>query len=134
MVKLILLSVALLLLPITAYAGETSDWMTSDPDTNTKIHEWFNTSVVAMCCSTSDAYEADDFDIHGDQYVAVITDGSANQWRVEIPNGTKFVIPNDRIKFTNPPNPTGHGVLFIRVYPGTDDPPHIYCFFPPSSG
>jgi hypothetical protein len=71
------------------------------------------------CCGEADAFEADSFEVHGDHYVAIITDGKGI-----IPNGTKFSVPNHKMKWDEG-NPTGHGVIFI----GTQG--QIYCYVAP---
>jgi hypothetical protein len=60
------------------------------------------------CCGEGDAFEADDFEIEGDHYIAVITDGKGY-----IANGTRIVVPNSKIQ-PLPLNPTGHGIIFLN--------------------
>lgn len=59
------------------------------------------------CCGEADAFEADTFEVDGDHYIAVITNGKG-----VIPNGTKIDVPNGKMKF-DAGNPTGHGILFL---------------------
>jgi hypothetical protein len=69
---------------------------------------------AASCCGEADAYEADSFEVEGDHYVAIITDGSGDleHRKPAIPNGTRVPVPNHKMKW-NEGNPTGHGILFI---------------------
>ena len=53
------------------------------------------------CCGEADAFEADNFEVQGDNYVAVITDGKGI-----IPNGTRVLVPNHKLKWDEG-NPTG---------------------------
>jgi hypothetical protein len=75
---------------------------------------------VMSCCGEADAYEADTFEVDGDHYIAIITDGKG-----ALPNGTRLQVPNTKMKW-NAGNPTGHGILFIG--PGQK----IYCYVTPS--
>lgn len=99
------------------------------------IAAWFATPVVAGCCKESDAFEADDFERGGDHYVAVITDGEPNEWRPGLRTGIRIPVPNSQIKWA-PPNPSGHGVIFLRRGWDENDPLsiYVYCFFPPAGG
>ena len=82
-----------------------------------------------LCCGEVDAYWADFDQVAGDKYVAIITDERPNEplRRKPIPVGTKFVIPLE--KMNRDPNPTGHGVVFIRPW---DD--GVLCFIAPGGG
>lgn len=99
------------------------------------ISKWFAMPTVAGCCKESDAFEADDFEREGDRYIAIITDGEPNEWRPGLRTGMRIPVPNDRIKWA-PPNPSGHGVIFLRRGWDENNPDTIfvYCFFPPSGG
>jgi hypothetical protein len=74
---------------------------------------------MKSCCGEADAFEADIFEVHGDQYIAIITDGKG-----DIPNGTRIPVPNHKMKWDQG-NPTGHGIIFI----GPDS--QIYCYVAP---
>jgi hypothetical protein len=84
------------------------------------------------CCGESDAYFADSFEVTKDgDYVAIITDERPDVplQRDHIEVGTKIVIPKYKIKFDQG-NPTGHGILFVKKYEGSDEW-MIYCYLPP---
>jgi len=66
-----------------------------------------------------DAFEADTFEVEGDHYIAIITDGKG-----VIPNGTRVAVPNQKMKW-DAGNPTGHGIVFI----GTNG--QLYCYVAP---
>src|SRR5260370_38224742 len=68
------------------------------------------------CCGESDAFEADSYEVEGDHYVAIITDGKGT-----IPNGTKIPVPNHKMKWDDG-NPTGHGIIFIGTHG------QIFCY------
>jgi hypothetical protein len=56
------------------------------------------------CCGEADAFEADTFEVAGDHYVAIITDG-----KDVIPNGTLIPVPNVKMKWdAGNPNRAGH--------------------------
>lgn len=112
------------LMPAPAHA---EGWDTDDPD----LASWFATQVVKHCCDQKDAYLADGIDGDGDNIIAIITDGAANPTygKPAIPNGTRIVVPRDRMKF-DPPVPGGHAVIFLSK---DDRPPEqrtVYCYFP----
>lgn len=115
------LAIVMVLVPLPVLAA---GWDTESPDLAT----WFATQVVKDCCDQKDAYLADDFasDNEGN-YIAIITDGSANEYynKPAIPNGTRIVIPKDKVK-SFPPAP-GHGVVFLSK----TEPRYVYCYFPP---
>lgn len=46
------------------------------------------------CCGEADAFEADTFEVVGDQYVAVITNGKG-----VIPHGTRIPVPKQKLKW-----------------------------------
>jgi hypothetical protein len=92
-----------------------------------KVRRWFQSLMQPdhprlSCCGEADAFEADQFEVEGDHYVAIITDG-----RGLMANGTRIPIPNEKMKFDNG-NPTGHGIIFIG------DEGQIYCYVTPSGG
>jgi hypothetical protein len=65
----------------------------------------------------------------GDEYVAIIIDTRDDKslGRPHIDNGTRFAVPNTKIKWDHG-NPTGHGIIFIG-YGG-----EVYCYLPPGGG
>lgn len=88
------------------------------------IRQWFQKLMQpdnpqVSCCGEADAFEADEFEIEGDHYVAVITDGKG-----KIPAGTKIPVPNRKMKWSDG-NPTGHGIIFI----GTQG--QVFCYVTP---
>lgn len=113
---------ALILLSAPAAARDPSKW-----STDAVIQRWFQSLTAPdtqlSCCGETDSFEADDYDVEGDHYVAIITDGFG-VW----PNGTRVSIPNGKL-LLNKSNPTGHGQLFLRT--GTTE---VYCYTPPTSG
>ena len=66
-----------------------------------------------------DAFEADSFEVRGDEYVAIITNGKG-----VIPNGTRILVPNQKLKWDEG-NPTGHGIIFI----GSNG--QVFCYVTP---
>ena len=76
------------------------------------IRRWFQNLMQPdnpslSCCGEADAFEADAFEVSGDHYVAVITDGKGI-----IPAGTRIDVPNSKMKW-DAGNPTGHGIIFL---------------------
>lgn len=95
------------------------------------LSKWYRSLMqpdqpTVSCCGEADAYHADSFEVDGDKYVAIITDERPDEplRRKHIPAGTKFVVPNHKLKFDQG-NPTGHGVIFIRA---ADDA--VLCYLP----
>lgn len=94
-----------------AWARNDGQWENSPPH----VRQWFQglrqpDNPKVSCCGEADAYEADIFEVEADHYVAVITNGKG-----EIPNGTKILVPNHKIKWDEG-NPTGHGIVFIGAH------------------
>ena len=88
------------------------------------IRQWFQKLMqpdnpVVSCCGEADAFEADTFEVQGDHYVAIITDGKGT-----IPNGTRIPVPNRKMKWDEG-NPSGHGIIFI----GSTG--QVYCYVTP---
>jgi hypothetical protein len=111
---------ALALLSLPALARDNGQW----GDQPANVRHWFQgltqpDNEYQSCCGEADAYEADNFEVKDDQYVAIITDGKG-----VIPNGTKIQVPNQKMKWDEG-NPTGHGILFI----GTGG--QVYCYVAP---
>ena len=104
----------------SARARDNGQWEGADPH----MRQWFQSLKQPdhprlSCCGEADAFEADSFEIEGDHYVAVITDGKGI-----IPNGTKMPVPNGKMKW-DAGNPTGHGIIFIGVAGA------LYCYVAP---
>lgn len=98
----------LMLLTVPALARDDGQWGSKPFN----IRQWFQTLMqpdnpVQSCCGEADAFEADTFEVQGDHYVAVITDGKGM-----LPNGTRIGVPNQKIKWDQG-NPTGHGIIFL---------------------
>jgi hypothetical protein len=104
-----------------ASAGDPRLWNCKDP----VICAWYpkvkEPDTGKSCCGEGDAFEADDFEIEGDHYIAVITDGKGY-----IANGTRIVVPNSKIQ-PLPLNPTGHGIIFLN-----GSTRQAICYCPPA--
>jgi hypothetical protein len=116
------LCIALLAVVVSApaVARDYGQWEGQAPH----IRKWYQQLMQPdnprmSCCGEADAFEADSFEVNGDHYVAIITDGKG-----VIPNGTRFPVPNHKMKWDEG-NPTGHDVIFI----GTQG--QIYCYVAP---
>jgi hypothetical protein len=108
------------LMVLKANARDSEQWN----DRPAFVRQWFQSLMQPdhprmSCCGEADAYEADTFEIDGDHYVAVITDGKG-----VLPPGTRIDIPNQKMKWDEG-NPTGHGIVFI----GTKG--EVYCYVTP---
>jgi cbb3-type cytochrome oxidase maturation protein len=127
-VILVMLGVILGLLILAAFlwavaqvhARDNGQWN----DSPINIREWFQSVMqpdnpAVSCCGEADAFEADSFEIDGDHYVAIITDGKG-----VIPSGTRVQVPNNKMKWDRG-NPTGHGIIFI----GSSG--QVYCYVAP---
>lgn len=99
-----------------AVALDSGQWEGQDK----RVRQWFqmlmqpdNPSI--SCCGEADAYEADSYEVDGDNYVAIVTDtrDDAPLGRPHIDPGTKFKVPNSKMKWDEG-NPTGHGIIFVR--------------------
>jgi hypothetical protein len=109
-----------LLILISAHARDNGQWA----DKPTDLHAWFEgltqpNNPTASCCGEADAFEADAFEVEGDHYIAIITDG-----RGDFPTGARISVPNSKMKWDSG-NPTGHGIIFI----GSDA--NVLCYVPP---
>jgi hypothetical protein len=103
-----------------APARDNVQWEGTDP----ALRQWFQSlrqpdHPRLSCCGEADAFEADSFEIEGDHYVAVITDGKGI-----IPYGTKITVPNGKMKW-DAGNPSGHGIIFIG------NQGQVYCYVTP---
>jgi hypothetical protein len=109
--------------PLLAPARDQGQWAAADP----AIRRWFQSLMqpdnpYVSCCGEADAFEADLFEVEGDHYVAIITDG-----RGIFANGTRIPVPNAKMKW-DAGNPTGHGVIFI----GAQGQGYVvYCYVAP---
>jgi hypothetical protein len=118
--KLILAAVAALAMIASATARDNGQWEGS----SAAVRQWFQSLMqpdnpAVSCCGEADAFEADAFEVEGDHYVAIITDGKA-----VIPNGTRIPVPNQKMKW-DAGNPTGHGIVFIGAQG------QLYCYVAP---
>jgi hypothetical protein len=116
------LAVATVLLALTSpmWPRDNGQW-SEQPQT---ARQWFRSLMqpdnpYMSCCGEADAFEADNFEVEGDHYVAIITDGKGM-----IPNGTRIPVPNAKMKWDKG-NPTEHGIIFI----GSQG--QIYCYVTP---
>jgi hypothetical protein len=119
------LVLTLLMLPVldAAWDGASGRPGPQWADVPQNIASWFRSLMQpdapnVSCCGEADAFEADDFAVEGDHYVAVITDGKGI-----IPNGTRISVPNHKINWQNG-NPTGHGIIFLSGETWVD-PDHL---------
>jgi hypothetical protein len=109
-----------LLFSVPAIARDLGQW----DNQPIAVRQWFQglmqpDNPYVSCCGEADAFEADTFEVVGDQYVAVITNGKG-----VIPDGTRIPIPNQKLKWDRG-NPTGHGIIFI----GSGGA--VYCYVAP---
>ena len=116
------LRVALFLLAFCAPAAarDSGQWANSPMH----VRQWFQSLMqpdnpAISCCGEADAFEADTFEVDGDHYVAIITNGKGI-----IPSGTRIAVPNQKMKWDRG-NPTGHGIIFI----GSQG--QVYCYVTP---
>lgn len=103
-------------------------------DTPPAVRQWFQSLMqpdapTISCCGEADAYYADEFEVEGDHYVAIVTDTRPDVFRngttrPHIEPGTRVRIPNGKMKW-DAGNPTGHGIVFI----GNRD--QLYCYVAP---
>jgi hypothetical protein len=105
---------------VAANARDDGQWA----DVPENVRQWFQSLKQPdhprlSCCGEADAFEADSFEVEGDHYVAIITNGKGL-----IPNGKRIAVPNQKMKWDRG-NPTGHGIIFI----GTQG--QIYCYVTP---
>ena len=118
---LILIPTVVAISVVAATAGDDGQWA----DQPENIRQWFQSLKQPdhprlSCCGEADAFEADSFEVEGDHYVAVITNGKG-----VIPIGTRIPVPNQKMKW-DAGNPTGHGIIFIGPRG------QVYCYVTPS--
>lgn len=121
--RMVILLAAILLQPVQA--ADNGQWEYTDP----VIRKWYQglmqpDNYNVSCCGEADAYWADDFEVQGNEYLAIITDDRTVPGRPHIAPGTKVVIPNYKLKY-DAGNPTGHGIVFMNTI-GT-----VYCYIVP---
>jgi hypothetical protein len=102
-----------------ALARDLGQWDDVDP----LVRKWFRElkqpdNPSLSCCGETDAYWADDYEVNGDQYVAIITDTRDDK---------KLGRAQHIVKWGSG-NPTGHGIIFIGL--GGD----VFCYLPPGGG
>jgi hypothetical protein len=119
---------ASLLVALNANARDLGQWEGQPP----QIRGWFERLMqpdnkFKSCCGEADAYQADSFDVEGDHYVAIITNGTGDiaTGKPAIPEGTRIPVPNYKMKWDEG-NPTGHGIIFISV-----STKEVYCYVTP---
>jgi hypothetical protein len=117
---MLLVVVVLLLFSSPAAARDNGQWA----DQPAYLRQWFQRLMqpdnpVMSCCGEADAFEADSFEVRGDQYVAIITNGKG-----VIPEGSRIPVPNRKMKWDEG-NPTGHGIIFIG------NGGQVYCYVTP---
>lgn len=123
--RVILIALAALVLASGARARDDGQWSGS----SAVVRAWFQSLMqpdnpVMSCCGEADAFEADTFEVQGDHYIAIITDGKGM-----IPNGTRLSVPNSKMKF-DAGNPTGHGIIFVAPGPQMFQRT-VYCYVAP---
>jgi hypothetical protein len=106
---------------MAANARDDGQWA----DMPENVRQWFQSLKQPdhprqSCCGEADAFEADSFEIEGDHYVAIITNGKG-----VIRDGTRIPVPNQKMKW-DAGNPTGHGIIFIGPQQ------QVYCYITPS--
>jgi hypothetical protein len=109
-----------LVMLLPAAARDNGQWL----DSPAAIRQWFQSLMqpdnpAVSCCGEADAFEADTFEVEGDHYIAVITDGKGI-----VPTGTRIPVPNSKMKW-DAGNPTGHGIIFIGAGG------QLYCYVAP---
>jgi hypothetical protein len=105
---------------LEANARDNGQW----DDRPAFVRQWFQSLMQPdnphmSCCGEADAFEADTFEVDGDRYVAIITDGKG-----VLPPGTRIEVPNQKMKWDKG-NPTGHGIVFIG------NKGQVYCYVTP---
>jgi hypothetical protein len=118
--KPLLAALAALAMIASALARDNGQWTNSPA----AVRQWFQSLMqpdnpYLSCCGEADAFEADSFEVEGDHYIAVITDGKG-----VIPPGTRIPVPNAKMKW-DAGNPTGHGIIFIGAQG------QVYCYVAP---
>lgn len=130
--SLLTIVLALSVSPLVPAGARDNGWDGTPP----KVRQWFQNltqpdNPYLSCCGEADAYEADDFEVNGNQYVAIVTDTRGDVFpngvtRPHIEPGTRIVVPNNKLKW-DAGNPTGHGWVFIGGG-------GLYCYVTPAGG
>ena len=118
--KLPIAAFAALVTLLPAAARDNGQWANSAAG----VRQWFQSLMqpdnpYLSCCGEADAFESDAFEVEGDHYIAVITDGKGN-----IPNGTRILVPSQKMKW-DAGNPSEHGVIFVGPQG------QVYCYVAP---
>jgi hypothetical protein len=108
---------------VAVEARDAGQWA----DVPENVRQWFESLKQPdhprlSCCGEADAFEADSFEVEGDHYVAIITNGKG-----VIRDGTRIPVPNQKMKW-DAGNPTGHGIIFVGPQR------QVYCYVTPSGG
>jgi hypothetical protein len=108
------------ILALPAFARDNGQW----GEQSAAVRQWFQSltepdNKLVSCCGEADAYEADEFEVNGGEYIAIITNGKGI-----IPNGTRIWVPNQKVKWDEG-NPTGHGIIFVG------GGGQVYCYVTP---
>jgi hypothetical protein len=106
---------------MSAHARDNGQWAAVPND----VRMWFKgltqpDDPTVSCCGEADAFEADSFEVVGDNYVAIITGGHG-----DFPTGSRILVPNNKLKWDKG-NPTGHGIIFIG------SAANVLCYVTPS--
>lgn len=111
-----------------AHSRDLGQWDNADP----RISAWYKNlrqpdKPAISCCGEADAYFADEFEVAGDQYIAIVTDTRDDEplHRPHVAPGTRILIPRDKVVH-DARNPTGHGVVFYSA--GGEV---VHCYVPP---
>ena len=93
--KLTLVALATLAMIAPAAARDNGQWA----DQPAATRQWFQSLMqpdnpAVSCCGEADAFEADTFEVEGDHYIAIITDGKGM-----LPAGTRIPVPNSKMKW-----------------------------------
>jgi hypothetical protein len=115
-----IIALAFVSLTLPAAARDNGQWENQPAF----LRQWFQKLMqpdnpYQSCCGEADAFEADSFEVNGDQYVAIITNGKG-----VVPDGTRVPVPNHKIKWDEG-NPTGHGIIFIGTHG------EVFCYVTP---
>jgi hypothetical protein len=124
-IRICLAAMCALMIAANAFARDSSQWTGQD----SRIRKWFEQLKQpdhprVSCCGEADAYEADNYEVEGDHYIAIITGHRAV---TNIPVGSRIPVPNRKMKF-DAGNPTGHGIIFI------DAQRRVLCYVTPAAG
>ena len=96
MLRIIIATVALASIP--AMARDNGQWEQQPAS----VRQWFQKLMQpdnprVSCCGEADAFEADNYEVQEDHYVAIITDGKG-----VFATGTRIPVPNGKMKWDDP--------------------------------